>query len=205
MCNAKDPRMDKINLNAAMGASVFAFCLLLFSNYIGNILIPEFNTDYAIKNASYDWIKWPETKNEVSPKTNVHKIKNLDIEKEVSKSEQSIETYLLSATVANGKKVARKCVACHSFNKGGKNKIGPNLYEIMGRERGLTSGYNYSKALKKMGGKWNYSDMNNFLLQPRKFMPGTKMSFKGIKNANDRAAIILYMRSYAEVPIPLPE
>ena len=205
MCNAKDPKMDKIDLNATMGACVFAFCLLLFSNYIGNILIPEFNTDYAIKNASYDWIKWPETKNEVSPKTSVNKIKNLDIEKEVSKSEQSIETFLLSATLANGKKVARKCVACHSFNKGGKNKIGPNLYEIMGRERGLTSGYNYSKALKKMGGKWNYSDMNNFLLQPRKFMPGTKMSFKGIKNANDRAAIILYLRSYAEVPIPLPE
>ena len=77
MCNAKDPKMDKINLNSAMGASVFAFCLLLLSNYIGNILIPEFNTDYAIKNTSYDWIKWPETKNEVSPKTNVHEIKNL--------------------------------------------------------------------------------------------------------------------------------
>ena len=120
-------------------------------------------------------------------------------------SEKSVTALLLSVGSVKGEKVARKCVACHSFNKGGKNKIGPNLYGIMGRKRATTVGYNYSKALKKMGGKWGFTDMDKFLLKPRNFLPGTKMSFRGIKSASDRAAIIMYLRSFAEIPLTLPK
>ena len=125
-------------------------------------------------------------------------------ENKPSTIDKSIGTLLTSASSAKGKKVARKCVACHSFKKGGKNKIGPNLYDIMGSKRATAVGYNYSKALKKIGGRWGFSDMDKFLLKPKKFLPGTKMSFKGIKNASDRAAIILFLRSFSENPLTLP-
>ena len=131
--------------------------------------------------------------------------KSLEIKKVLPTSETSIAILLSIADPGKGKKIARKCIACHSFKKADKNKIGPNLYDIMGRERGVAVNYNYSKAFKKIGGKWGYADMDKFLLKPKSFLPGTKMSFKGIKSADDRAAIILYLRSFAEIPLKLPE
>jgi cytochrome c len=205
--------MGKIKLGVASGSAIFAFCLLLLSNYVGNVLIPTNKVNDVDEFIAHDWIKWPkpiitmtipETTNE-SEKTDKVDTQISDIKKELSSSTESFAILLLSEDVIRGKKIARKCVACHSFKKGGKNKIGPNLYEIMGRQRGLPNGYNYSKALKKMGGTWGYNDMDKFLLKPREFMPGTKMSFKGIKNARDRAAMILYLRSFSDSPVPLPK
>jgi len=220
-------KMGKIKINKLFGALIFAFCLLFISNYVGNTLIPPFKYYNLTKSTNYDWIKWPEIQNaknasEEEKMSNLAKPKSTKMileneEKDKSGvnlkngerikpgSEQSLHLRLATADLAKGKKVARKCVACHSFKKGGKNKIGPNLYEIMGRERGATPGYNYSKALKKTSEKWSFSDMDKFLLKPKKFLPGTRMSFKGIKSANDRAALIIYLRSFAETPLTLPK
>jgi cytochrome c2 len=216
--------MGGIRTKDALGALVFAFCLLIISNYFGNALIPSFDANHAAKIIKHDWIKWPEPKNTgANPKnkksnlgelgitrTPLEKddesvIKSLNIEQTPPTSEKSFAVLLSMGDPVKGKKIARKCVACHSFKKAGKNKIGPNLYGIMGRERGTTVGYNYSKALKKIGGKWGYADMDKFLLKPKNFLPGTKMSFKGIKKATDRAAIIMYIRSLAEIPLTLPK
>ncbi len=216
--------MGGIRTKDALGALVFAFCLLIISNYFGNALIPSFNANHATKIIKHDWIKWPEPKNteanlknkkndlkEVkitrTPPEKVSKsiIKSLNVEQVSPTSEKSIAVLLSMGDPVKGKKIARKCVACHSFKKAGKNKIGPTLYGIMGSERGTTVGYNYSKALKKIGGKWGYADMDKFLLKPKNFIRGTKMSFKGIKNATDRAAIIMYIRSLAEIPLALPK
>ena len=199
--------MGKIKVNFVFGAVIFAFCLLFISNYIGNALIPSSNTNHVTKSINRDWIKWPEPKNTpaVEPKDKKNDVRVVNTEKTPPTSEKSVTALLLSVGSVKGEKIARKCVACHSFNKGGKNKIGPNLYGIMGRKRATTVGYNYSKALKKMGGKWGFTDMDKFLLKPRNFLPGTKMSFRGIKSASDRAAIIMYLRSFAEIPLTLPE
>ena len=118
--------------------------------------------------------------------------------------EQPLNVLLAAANVDKGKKVAKKCVACHSFKNGGKNKVGPNLYDIMGKDRAKVPGFSNSSAIKTMGGKWGFEDMNAFLKKPKKFMPGTKMSFSGLKKSGDRAAIILYLRSFSDSPVTLP-
>ena len=197
--------MGRVRIKSALGAVVFAVCLLFISNYVGNVLTPPFNHSHQAKINEHSWIKWPETKN-TAPTSSKEKPGSQTVkpENKPSTTDESIGTLLASASSAKGKKVARKCVACHSFKKGGKNKIGPNLYDIMGSKRATAVGYNYSKALKKIGGRWGFSDMDKFLLKPKKFLPGTKMSFKGIKNASDRAAIILFLRSFSENPLSLP-
>ena len=216
--------MGGIRIKDALGALVFAFCLLIISNYFGNTLIPSFNANHSAKIIKHDWIKWPKPENKIANSKSIESdlaeleitkilpekdnkiiIKSLNVEQVPPTSEKSIAVLLLMGDPVKGKKIARKCVACHSFKKAGKNKIGPTLYGIMGRERGTTVGYNYSKALKKIGGKWGYADMDKFLLKPKNFLPGTKMSFKGIKKATDRAAIIMYIRSLAEIPLTLPK
>jgi len=206
--------MVRIRTKDALGALVVALLLLFISNYFGNTLIPLFKANHAVKINKHDWIQWPKLKNKrndlekldiiVTPPDKDHKsaVKDIKIENIPSKS---ITVLLSSADPVKGKKITRKCIACHSFKEAGKNKIGPNLYGIMGRERGKTVGFNYSKALKKLGGKWGYTDMDKFLLKPKDFLPGTKMSFKGIKSANDRAAVIMYLRSFAKIPFTLPE
>jgi len=126
-------------------------------------------------------------------------------EKKAPAPVQSLGALLASASMDRGKKVAKKCASCHTFNKGGKNKIGPNLFAILGRDRGSADGYSYSGAMKKIGGKWGFDDLNKFILKPKQFLPKTKMTFAGIKKAGDRAALILYMRSFADAPAALPK
>ena len=198
--------MGKIRIKSALGAMVFSICLLFISNYFGNSLIPPFNFSHQAKIEKHNWIKWPGQKKTASA-SNKEKpdLQTLGLEKTPSTPDKSIGMLLSSASSEKGKKLARKCVACHSFKKGGKNKIGPNLYNIMGRKRATTVGYNYSKALKKIGGEWGFLDMDKFLFKPKKYLPGTKMSFNGIKNASDRAAIIIFLRSFSENPLTLPD
>ena len=111
---------------------------------------------------------------------------------------------LAGADVAKGQKVFKKCAACHSANKGGANKVGPNLFGVVNTKMGAKDGFSYSSALTDMGGAWDYVSLNGFLAKPKAFMPGTKMSFAGIKKVGDRAAVIAYLRSLADAPASLP-
>ena len=110
---------------------------------------------------------------------------------------------LASASVADGEKVFKKCAACHSIAKGGSNKIGPALWGVLGRQAGSVSEYKYSKALIAHGKPWSFEEMNGFLIKPKDWIKGTKMSFAGLKKETDRAAIILYMNKNTDVPLPL--
>ena len=112
--------------------------------------------------------------------------------------------FLESANIKSGKIVFRKCKSCHTTQIGGRNKIGPNLWEIVGRSKASMDNYRFSKALKKMGGNWNYQELDDFLTNPKKFVKGTKMSFSGIKSAQNRADLIIFLRSLSEYPKPLP-
>ena len=113
-------------------------------------------------------------------------------------------TLLAATTPPKGEKVFKKCKSCHTVNKGGKNMVGPNLWDVIGRTKGSISGYSYSNSLKNMGGDWSYANLDAFLLSPKKYAKGTKMSFSGLKKAEDRAAVIVYLRSLSDSPKPLP-
>ncbi len=111
---------------------------------------------------------------------------------------------LASADITAGEKLSKKCVACHSFNSGGKNKVGPNLWNILNQSKASKDGYSYSKALKEFGGEWDYQSLNAFLLKPKNYINGTKMNFSGLKKTKDRANIIAWLRSLSDNPEPLP-
>jgi len=114
-----------------------------------------------------------------------------------------IMALLASANVANGEKVFKKCAACHSIAKGGGNKIGPALWGVLGRQAGSVSDYKYSKAMATHGKTWSFEEMNSFLIKPKDWIKGTKMSFAGLKSKNDRVAVILYMNEKTDSPLPL--
>ncbi|WP_193172130.1 c-type cytochrome [Nisaea nitritireducens] len=113
---------------------------------------------------------------------------------------------LASADVASGQKVAKKCAACHSFDKGGPNKVGPNLFNVVMAAKGHVDGFAYSDALLSSGetDNWTYTALNHFLLKPKDYAPGTKMNFAGIKKASQRADLVAYLRSLADSPAALP-
>ncbi|GAB4229750.1 MAG: cytochrome c family protein [Methyloligellaceae bacterium] len=119
--------------------------------------------------------------------------------------EVSLAQLLAAANPDKGKSVAKKCTACHSFEKGGPNKIGPNLYGVVGRDIAAVDGFAYSEALKSKEGNWTYEALDHFLANPKGFVPGTKMAFAGVKKAQQRADLILYLRSFSDNPPPLPE
>ncbi len=120
-------------------------------------------------------------------------------------AEVTLASLLPSADVAAGKKAAKKCAACHTFDEGGANKIGPNLWSVLGRDIGSVAGFGYSDALTGLADSWDFDSLNAFLTKPKDFAPGTKMAYAGMKNAGDRADLILYLRSLAADPLPLPE
>lgn len=119
---------------------------------------------------------------------------------------ESVDTMLASADIAAGKKVAKKCTACHNFEAGSKNKVGPVLYDVVNRALGGVDGFGYSGGLKKFaeGKTWDYATLNSFLYKPKAFIKGTSMGFAGLKKTKDRAAIIAYLRSLSGSPAALP-
>ena len=113
-----------------------------------------------------------------------------------------IMALLASASVADGEKIFKKCAACHSIAKGGGNKIGPALWGVLGRQAGSVSNYKYSKAMAAHGKPWSFEEMNSFLIKPKDWIKGTKMTFVGLKKETDRAAVILYMNNNTDNPLP---
>ena len=106
--------------------------------------------------------------------------------------------------VVSGEKIFKKCAACHSINKGGKNKIGPALYNVVGRAVGGVNEYKYSKALALYGKEWTFEELNGFLQKPSTYLKGTKMSYAGLRKEKDRASIIKYLNKNSDIPKPLP-
>ena len=121
-------------------------------------------------------------------------------------SEEKIDISALMAMgdLAHGEKVFKKCAACHSINKGGKNNIGPALYNVVGRKIGSISDYKYSKALSEYEKEWNFEELNGYLIKPAKWIKGTKMAFAGLRKEKDRASVIIYLNQNSDNPKPLP-
>ena len=115
-----------------------------------------------------------------------------------------IAALMVMGDVTSGKKIFKKCAACHSINKGGKNNIGPALYNVVGRKVGAISDYKYSKSLATYDKEWTFEELNGFLIKPAKWIRGTKMAYAGLRKEKDRASVIKYLNQNSDNPVPLP-
>ena len=124
----------------------------------------------------------------------------------LKKDEEIIDISALMAMgdVTSGEKIFKKCAACHSIVKGGKNNIGPALYNVVGRQVGSISDYKYSKALLGYSKEWTFEELNGYLIKPAKWIKGTKMAFAGLRKEKDRASVIRYLNQNSDNPLPLP-
>ncbi len=120
--------------------------------------------------------------------------------------EEKIDIAALMAMgdIATGEKVFKKCAACHSIVKGGKNNIGPALYNVVGRQVGSISDYKYSKSLSEYNKEWTIEELNGYLIKPAKWIKGTKMAFAGLRKEKDRASVIKYLNQNSDNPLSLP-
>ena len=120
--------------------------------------------------------------------------------------DEPIEKLLASANLEKGATIAKKCLACHDFTKGGPNKVGPNLWGILDRDKGAISNFAYSTNFKKMmQGHWTIDDLNKYLINPKAMVPGTSMAFIGLNKGSERADVIAYLNSLSDSPKPLPK
>jgi len=116
-----------------------------------------------------------------------------------------VETLLAKASVEKGQATAKQCQACHTFEKGGPNRVGPNLWNIVNRPRASEPGFNYSAAMKGKGGTWSFDELYKYLASPRSYIPGTNMTFAGISRPEQRADVIDFLHTLADNPVPLPK
>ena len=177
--------MDSLKFNKIAAALLSSILLIMMFGKIGNFLVNP-NTD--VSNA-YP-IEVPE------PNTAAAKE-----EKEVII--EPITALLATANLESGLKIAKKCVACHGFDAGGPNKVGPNLYDIVNKDQGKAD-YAYSKVLAALNGKWTYEELNKFLYKPKLYSKGTKMNYAGLSKTKDRANLIAWLRTKSDNPVPLP-
>ena len=115
-----------------------------------------------------------------------------------------IAALMAMGDIASGEKIFKKCAACHSIIKGGKNAIGPALYNVVGRKVGSVEDYKYSKALAAYEKEWTLEELNGYLTKPAKWIKGTKMAFAGLRKEADRASVIKYLNENSDSPVPLP-
>jgi len=135
----------------------------------------------------------------------VDQVTTASISKESSVEEKiDIAALMAMGDVVIGEKIFKKCAACHSINKGGKNNIGPALYNVVGRKVGGVEGYKYSKALAAYDKEWTFEELNGFLIKPAKWIKGTKMAYAGLRKEKDRASIIKYLNQSSDNPKELP-
>ena len=177
--------MDSLKFNKIAAALLSSILLIMMFGKIGNFLVNP-NTD--VSNA-YP-IEVPETNTTVAKE-----------EKEVII--EPITALLATANLESGLKIAKKCVACHGFDAGGPNKVGPNLYDIVNKDQGKAD-YAYSKVLAALNGKWTYEELNKFLYKPKLYSKGTKMNYAGLSKTKDRANLIAWLRTKSDNPVPLP-
>jgi cytochrome c len=139
-----------------------------------------------------------------SPEKPGYPIEGAEQEDGGAAAEQPIEAYLAKADPAKGAQIFNKCAACHNATKGGPNQLGPNLWGVLGEPVGQGHGFAFSDALAKKGGTWNWDNLSQWLTSPKAFAPGTKMTFAGLGNPQDRANVMAYLNQQSDGPQPLP-
>src|ERR1700676_2637608 len=178
--------MDSFELNKVIGAFLATCLVLLVLNFSAQAIFAP----GKLEKPGYD-IAVKEEPAEGAPK-------------EAAAPSEPIEKLLQTASVEKGAAAAKKCAACHTFDKGGPNRVGPNLYGVLNDHKGEGRGFNFSAAMKAKGGTWTYDDLNKFIANPKGFVPGTAMGFAGIPKDSERADVIAYLHTLSDNPVPLP-
>ena len=180
--------MDSFEINKIVAAVLLVALLIIGIGKLSDIIF---------------YVDKPETPGYV---VEVEQISTNNSEPTLDSAEEKIDISALMAMgdIATGEKVFKKCAACHSIIKGGKNNIGPALYNVVGRKVGSISDYKYSKALSEYNKEWTIEELNGYLIKPAKWIKGTKMAFAGLRKEKDRASVILFMNSKSSSPKPLP-
>ena len=181
--------MSWLEVNKILASIIVAVIIISLISIFGDILINKDMTQQA-KNAYLIEID-EEDSGDVA-----EEIQNLEIEE--------IGIFLISASSNNGEKLFKKCAACHTYEKDGANKVGPNLWSLINNKTANVEGFAYSQALAETGGKWGYEELNNFLYKPKEYIKGTKMNFSGLKKGQDRADLVLFLREQSDNPAELP-
>ena len=148
-----------------------------------------------------------------TPETKGYKIEGVETAGEAGGQVEVAEVVplpvlLASASEASGEKIAKRCVACHTFDKDGPNRTGPNLWAIVGAPVAGKDGFSYSSALRAVGDEgrvWDYEKLDAYILDPKGYIPGNTMNFAGLRKPEQRAALIKYLRTKTDSPLPLPE
>src|SRR5687768_13838833 len=138
------------------------------------------------------------------PETMGYPIEGVELEGAEGEAAKPIAFYLASADPAKGEQVFKKCAACHNAEPGGPNALGPALFGVMGNPVAGHPGFAFSPALKEKGGSWDWETMSQWLANPKKFAPGTKMTFAGLGNPEDRANVMAFLNSRDSSPLPVP-
>ena len=180
--------MDSFELNKIVAAILMVALLVIGIGKLTNIIF------YVEKPKTPGYVV--EVEQAISTST--------EITSETKEEKIDIATLMAMGDIAHGEKVFKKCAACHSIVKGGANKIGPALYNIVGRKIGGVTDYKYSKALTEYGKEWNFEELNGFLIKPSKWIKGTKMAYAGLRKEKDRASVIKYLNQSSDNPLPLP-
>ena len=172
--------MSGIELNKVIAAILLASLIAMIVGTVANILYKP-NLESNIRGYQIEVAEDEEVSSQVAAENEV-----IDIEK-----------LMLEANAENGANIVKKCVSCHTFNNGGGNKVGPNLWNILNSPKGKHPGFAYSKVLANAEGKWDYESIFSFLKKPSKYFPGTKMSFAGLKKPEDIADVVAYLKERA--------
>ena len=182
--------MSGFEINKILASIIVAIIIFVIIGLVGNLVV---KINYDEPQITAYKIDIPETSADSSTQTSTN-----------DKMVESISLLLAGASLEQGEKIFKKCGACHSYKKDGKSKIGPNLWDLINRQKASVSGFAYSKALSDYGGKWTFEALNEFLYKPKEYISGTKMNFTGLKDVEDRADLILWLRQYSDSPVPLP-
>ena len=193
---------DPLLLNKLFGAILVAAWAIVGSILLGSLLYPskEAGVERAYPIAGAEQ---PAAPAEAAPAEQAPAEQAAEAPAEAA-APADMATLLAAADADAGAKVARKCSACHSFEKDGSNKVGPALWDVVGRDVGKHEGYSYSPAMAGHGGAWDYESLNAFLTAPKAYVEGTKMGFAGIAKDGDRADLLAYLRTLSDNPKPLP-
>lgn len=180
--------MDSFELNKIIGAILLVALLVIGIGKVSNLVFKVNKPEKSNYKVELD-VETAETKGDEEP-----------VQREIV----DIAALLSTGDLAHGEKVFKKCSACHSIKSGGGNKIGPALYNVVGRKVGILDDYKYSKALAEYNKNWSFEELNGFLLKPKDWIKGTKMAYAGLRKEKDRASVILYLNKYSDSPLPLP-